>query len=131
MRNYLLAAVALLLGCVVLFNRPQAHARTSLPGTVLDYNNGTLTGSASIMTSAYTATWNGVVRIQFSNDSGGSASTPQVLINGATFDLGTSSVAAGDQAAFVLLIADGDSLNFTVDTTTTGCFKVFDLGEGQ
>ena len=107
-----------------------AWARSPNPGVVLDFDNGSLTGGAAVNTTTFTASWPGVVRIQFANNSGGSASTAQVVLNGEAHDLG-SAVAAGDAAAFVWLIAPGDELDFQVDTSTTGSLKVFNLGQGQ
>jgi len=124
-RKPLLALFAVLLALPLL-----VYARGPLPGAVLDYDNGSMTGGAAVNTSSYTASWPGVLRIQFANDAGGSDATAEVVLDGATYDLG-SVVAAGDAAAYLWLVNTGDSLDFQVDTTTTGSLKVFDLGQGQ
>lgn len=125
-----LAALFLILGLTVALNYPPATANTR-PGAILVVRGMSLTGAASIMTSTWTAKNDGIIRIQFENHSGGTASTPQVVSQGATIDLGTSTVATGDAAAFVWCVAAGDELNFTCSASTTASFKVFELTAGQ
>lgn len=124
-RKFFLALAAVMLAVPLL-----VYARGPNPGAVLDYDNGSMTGGSPVNTSTYTAAWPGVVRIQFANDAGGSAATAEVVLDGATYDLG-SAVSPGDAAAYIWLVNAGDELSFQVDTTTTGSLKVFDLGQGQ
>lgn len=132
MNRYHMIALALLLAVPLAYNAPQVLAKSDAPGTILALSDTSLTGGANVITSTYTMTWDGVLRVQFANDAGGSAAGVDVVLNNVAYSLnGGSSVSAGNVAAFTVVVADGDTLNIQVDTSTTGSLWIQEIGRGQ